>query len=240
MQNLFPDKVTQRFDREELTTIKKVETRLDEFHRGDIDVLVGTQMLSKGHNFRKVNLVLLLGFDAQLSYPDFRSREKVFQQISQVSGRSGRFGKTGKVLLQTFMPEAKIYNDIKENKSDSFYQEELDLRKEFQYPPFLRMAIIYLHSRSSQQVSQDAQSLRHLIHSATLSNEKIAQHFQQVEIYGPRTCSIEKRANQFSQMILIKSVHLNALHDLLCTIDLNFKPHRSTSVKFDIDPVNIF
>ena len=240
VQGLFPDRAIERFDREDLTTVKKIEARLNEFHQGKIDVLVGTQMLSKGHNFRRVNLVLLLGLDALLSYPDFRAREKVFQQISQVSGRSGRFGKRGKVLLQTFMPEAKIYADIKENKVDSFYQEELSLRKEFHYPPFVRMAIIYLHARSSEQVGLDAKKLKQLIHSAMASNKETAQHFKAVEIYGPRACSIEKRAGQFSQMILVKSAHLNALHDLIRTIHVNFRPHHSTSVKFDIDPVNIF
>ena len=90
LQKIFPDKVVKRFDRDELLTIKHIEARLNEFHQKEIDILVGTQMLSKGHNFKRVNLVLILGVDVQLGYPDFRSQEKVFQQVSQVSGPGGK------------------------------------------------------------------------------------------------------------------------------------------------------
>ena len=233
VEKIFPDKVIRRFDRDELTTIKHIELRLNEFHERKIDILVGTQMLSKGHNFKRVNLVLILGTDAQLSYPDFRSQEKVFQQVSQVSGRAGRFGKNSKVIIQTFMPRAKIYIHIKENSIDAFYQEELSLRHEHKYPPYLKMAIIYLSSRFSQRAEEDSHQLAFLLKSIR------DHHFKEVEIYGPRICNIEKRAKQFSWTILLKSSSINDLHNLLYTMKSNFKPKSSTSLKLDIDPMNI-
>ena len=231
--NIFPDSTVKRFDRDDLTTMKQVEERLQEFHRGDIDILVGTQMLSKGHNFKRVNLVLILGTDAQLSYPDFRSQEKVFQQVSQISGRSGRYGQEGRVLIQTFMPKAKIYHYIQNNDDSVFYRDELTLREEYRYPPYLKMAVIYLNSRFAHKLSSDAQDLAHLLQSIRDG------HFKDVEIYGPRACNVEKRANQFSQMILLKSNSINQLHNLIESMRLSFKPKNGSSLRLDIDPVTI-
>ncbi|MCY4644596.1 MAG: primosomal protein N' [Bacteriovoracales bacterium] len=233
IQDLFPDKTVKRFDREELKTMRKVEERLNEFHDGKIDILIGTQMLSKGHNFKRVNLVLVLGTDAQLSYPDFRSQEKAFQQIFQISGRAGRFGSEGKVLIQTFMPQAKIYTHLGKGDEDTFYREELLLRREYGYPPYSKMAMIYLHSKSSLQLSEDANRLGRFLESVR------DKHFANVELHGPRMCNIEKRAGRFSQMILIKSESINQLHNLVETMRLNFKPRHAISFQWDIDPMNI-
>ena len=233
VQEIFPDKVVRRFDRDELTVMKHIDLRLNEFHDGKIDILVGTQMLSKGHNFKRVNLVLILGTDGQLSYPDFRSQEKVFQQVSQVSGRAGRFGKDGKVLIQTFMPKAQIYAHIRENSVDEFYREELSLRHEYKYPPYSKMAIIYLTSRFANRAQEDSHQLAFFLKSIA------HDHFKEVEIYGPQMCNIEKRAKQFSWMVLLKSRSVNNLHNLIHTMRSNFKPKSSTSLKLDIDPMTI-
>ena len=233
LQEAFPSKIVKRFDRDELKTMKQVETRLNEFHQNEIDILVGTQMLSKGHNFKRVNLVLILGTDGRLSYPDFRSQEKVFQQILQVSGRAGRFGQDGRVLIQTYMPEAKIYAHIKDGDTDAFYQEELALRREYNYPPYLKMAVLYVTSRFAQRAGQDAHGLGQILKSLR------DQHFKDVEVYGPRACNVEKRAGRFSQMLLLKSGSINQLHNIIGSIRLNFKPQHSTTLKVDIDPASI-
>ena len=233
LKNLFPQQVVRRFDREELPNIKRIEQRLDEFHRGEIDILVGTQMLSKGHNFKRVNLVLVLGTDVQLSYPDFRSQEKVFQQISQISGRAGRFSSHGRVLIQTVMPGAKIYDYIVKNDGDSFYFEELNLRREFAYPPYTKMMIFYVSSRFSGKAQGDAEKLTNLL--CSLQKE----HFGEVNILGPRICNIEKRANQFTQMILLKSSSINELHNLVSSARIHFQPQSGSTIKLDIDPVQI-
>ena len=233
VQELFPNQVVARFDREELTTIKQVELCLHQFHQGKIDILVGTQMLSKGHNFERVNLVLILGADAQLSYPDFRAQERVFQQLSQVAGRAGRFSQKGRVMIQTFMPEAKIYAQVKKNSVQEFYRSELALRKEFNYPPYVKMAIVYLSCKSNKVVTEESLRLGELL---KILGKK---HFAQVDIYGPQTCNIERRAGQFSRMLLLKSGSINQLHNLLSSLGLNFKLRRGVSLKIDIDPINI-
>ncbi len=105
LQNIFKDSKVDRFDRAEIKTFTALEQKLSDFHEGKIDILIGTQMLSKGHNFKKVNLVIVLGVDNELNYPDFRSQEKAFQLLAQVSGRAGRYTSEGKVLIQTLNPE---------------------------------------------------------------------------------------------------------------------------------------
>ena len=109
LTEIFPDKRTERFDRDDIGTFGKLNLRLEEFHQGNIDILVGTQMLSKGHNFERVNLVVVMGIDGQLNFPDFRAAERAFQTMTQVSGRSGRFKEEGRVLVQTFNPENDIF-----------------------------------------------------------------------------------------------------------------------------------
>ena len=233
LQNIFPDRVVRRFDRDELVGAKQVEETLDKFHQKEIDILVGTQMISKGHNFKRVNLVLILGTDAQLSYPDFRSQEKIFQQVSQVSGRAGRFSQSGRVIIQTCMPKAKVYQYIADSNNDQFYREELSLRREFGYPPYVRMAIIYITSPFCERCEEEAYRLSQVL------KEIGKQHFSSVEICGPRVCNTEKRVNQFSRMIFAKSPFFNDLHNLLRSIDLNFSPRSSTSLRIDRDPINI-
>ena len=230
-RKIFPDRTVKRFDRDELSTIDRVEERLNEFHEKKIDILVGTQMLSKGHNFKRVNFVLILGIDAQLCYPDFRAQEKVFQQICQTAGRAGRFGEQGRVVIQTFMPDAKIYTYIKNDNADAFYRAELSLRKEFHYPPYLKMAVIYLSSKCAKKVKEDSWELYHIFRSIR------DQHFGKVEIYAPKACNVEKRANQFSWMLLLKSKSVNQLHNLIQSMNLNFRP--SSSLRLDIDPINV-
>ena len=148
LQDIFTSKRIERFDRDEVGTFKKVNQRLEDFHNGDIDILVGTQMLSKGHNFERVNLVVMLGIDSQLNFPDFRAAERVFQTMTQVSGRSGRFGGDGRVLVQTLNPENEIFSFVE--RPEAFYARELEIRESCHCPPFSRQAELYLTSKKSE------------------------------------------------------------------------------------------
>ncbi len=230
----FPQKVIERFDREEIKTFKQLETRLDDFHQGKVDLMVGTQMLSKGHNFEKVKLVLILGIDSQLNFPDFRSSERVYQTLTQVSGRAGRYSQDGRVMIQTLNPENKLFEIIKNHDFDQFYKEELKIRELCECPPYKRLAMIHFSSRFQERLiphvsEQVGPMLRSLI----------ATNFPEVTILGPRPAHIEKKSNQFSWSILLKSKDLTQLHNLLKTFEMNYKSLSSVSYKIDVDPYNM-
>jgi primosomal protein N' (replication factor Y) len=231
LQKVFPDKKIERFDRDEIKTFKQLEERLEDFHKGEVDIMVGTQMLSKGHNFEKVKMVLILGIDAQLNFPDFRASERVYQTLTQVSGRAGRFSQDGKVLIQTLNPENRIFSIVKNHEFESFYEEELKIRELCDCPPFKRLAMIHFTSRFQDKL------IPHVTESVgPMMRSLVAGHFPEVIILGPRPASIEKKSNQFTWSILFKSQDLAQLHNLLKTFEINYKSLSSVTYKIDIDP----
>ena len=188
-------------------------------------------MLSKGHNFEKVKLVLILGIDSQLNFPDFRSSERVYQTLTQVSGRAGRYSQDGKVLIQTLNPENRLFDIVKKHDFNTFYEEELKIREMCECPPFKRLAMIHFSSRFQEKlIPHVSESVGPMLRSL------IAGHFPEVTILGPRPANIEKKSNQFTWSILLKSKDLPQLHNLLKSFEINYKSMSSVSYKIDIDP----
>ncbi|MFZ4712872.1 MAG: replication restart helicase PriA [Bacteriovoracaceae bacterium] len=233
---IFPDKKIERFDRDEIKTLEQLELKLNRFHEGKIDLFVGTQMLSKGHNFKRVNLVLILGVDAQLNFPDFRSNEKIYQLLTQVSGRAGRFGDKSEVLIQTLNKDNPLFSHVMNHSFSQFYVDELDIRKSCFCPPYSKLAIVYIHSRFQDRVVDKAMEVFNLM--SNLKN----QHFTSVVISEPRPANIEKRANQFTWCLLLKATENKSLHDFIHNfyrLDKSTKKMSGVSVKIDIDPYNL-
>ncbi|AUO00099.1 primosomal protein N' [Bacteriovorax stolpii] len=230
LQELFPDRVVERFDRDEIKTFGKLEETLDLFHQKKIDILVGTQMLSKGHNFENVNLVIILGIDSQLNFPDFRSNERVYQTLTQVSGRAGRFGKKAEVLVHTLAPENKIFSYLKNHSFDDFYKDEIPLREMCSSPPVKKIILLYINGKHQAEVikesSTQAERLSELAHT----------HFNKVDVLGPRPSMIEKKVNKFTWSLLLRSDDINQLHNLLNTFLKNYRPPHTISLKIDVDP----
>ncbi len=234
LQRLFPDKQIDRFDREEIKNFKQLEERLSNFHQGKIDLMVGTQMLSKGHNFEKVKLVLILGIDSQLNFPDFRSAERVYQTLTQVSGRAGRYSQDGKVLIQTLNPESSLFQIVKNHDFHQFYEDELKIRELCDCPPFKRLAMIHFSSRFQDKLISHVSEF-----VGVLLRDLIRQHFKEVTILGPRPASIERKSNQFTWSILLKSKDLPQLHNLLKSFEMNYKSMSGIAYKIDIDPYSL-
>jgi primosomal protein N' (replication factor Y) len=230
LQGLFPDKIIERFDRDEIKTFTKLEDTLNLFHDKKIDILVGTQMLSKGHNFENVNLVIILGIDSQLNFPDFRSNERVYQTLTQVSGRAGRFGKKAEVLVHTLAPENKIFTYLKNHSFDEFYKDEIPMREMCSSPPMKKLILIYFNGKDQGQVikesSEQAQRLR----------DTAEAHFNKVDILGPRPSMIEKKVNKFTWSLMIRSEDVNQLHNLVNSFEKNYRPPHTISLKIDVDP----
>jgi len=233
LTELFPEKNIERFDRDEIKTTKDLNDKLDRFHAGEIDVFVGTQMLAKGHNFKKVNLVVILGIDSMLNYADFRSSEKTYQLIEQVAGRAGRYSPESKVIIQTMNPNHSVFKFIAAHSFNGFYKEEMPLRQLCYCPPFSKIIMIYFSSRFRDRLISEASKV-----FKDLSKVSSA-HFPDVKLYGPTPLSIEKKANQFTWAIMLKSDDVQNLHKLLATFDLNYRPVSNITHKIDVDPIHI-
>jgi primosomal protein N' (replication factor Y) len=231
---IFPDKKIERFDRDEIKNFKQLEQRLSDFHAGKIDLMVGTQMLSKGHNFEKVKLVLILGIDGQLNFPDFRSSERVYQTLTQVAGRAGRYSQDGKVLIQTLNPENSLFQIVKNHDFHQFYQDELKIRLLCDCPPYTRLAMIHFSSRFQERLIPHVSD-----YVGSMLRGMIMQHFSEVTILGPRPAHIEKKSNQFTWSLLLKSKDLGQLHNLIKSFEMSYKSVASVSYKVDIDPYSM-
>jgi len=230
LSECFPQHVVARFDRDEIKNFDDLKERLDDFHARKIDILVGTQMLSKGHNFQHVNLVLILGVDSQLNFADFRSQERTYQLVAQVAGRAGRYSQKSRVLIQTMNPDNPVFKHLKGHDLSSFYREELEHRRNSETPPFKKQVMIYYSSRQREQMVKEllktAENLKMIAH----------KHFSQVEVLGPIPSMIEKRAEHFTWFLLLKSDDTKSLHQLLSTFEKNFHASSNISVKIDVDP----
>lgn len=230
----FPEYSAERFDRDEISNLKDLNAKLERFHKKEIDILVGTQMLAKGHNFEKVNLVVMLGVDSMLNFSDFRSTERMYQLAKQVAGRAGRYHPESEVLVQTMTPEHNVFQFIRDNSFDGFYKDELMARQICFCPPFSKMAMLYFSSRFRERAVKTISDV-----AANLS-KAVASDFPEVRLMGPSPLTIEKKANQYTWAIMLKSENVNHLHNLLNTFETNYKSVSNVSYKIDVDPVQIF
>lgn len=157
---LFPGARVARMDLD--TTRKKndYENIIRAFSEHEVDILIGTQMVTKGLHFDDVSLVAVLNADALISQPDFRSYERAYQMLEQVSGRAGRTGQQGSVFIQTFDPEHPIFHYVCDHATDAFYQAQIEERHRFRFPPFYRQITLTLRHSNEQRVSQAAEWLQ--------------------------------------------------------------------------------
>ncbi len=152
---LFPEAKIARMDLDTTRTKNAYERIIHDFSQGKTNVLIGTQMVTKGLDFDKVSVVGILNADAMLNYPDFRAYEQAFMMMAQVSGRAGRKGKRGLVLLQTTSPELPVVGQVVRNDYQAFYTDLLEERRLFRYPPFFRLVYVYL-KHAKEQVAETA------------------------------------------------------------------------------------
>lgn len=228
---IFPEARIQRMDLDTTRSKTSFQTIINEFEEGETDILVGTQMVSKGLDFDKVSLVGIFEADRMIHFPDFRSAERSFQLLTQVSGRAGRRDKRGKVLIQTTNPNQPILLKIIENDYDGLYQDEIQERENYHYPPFTRL--IQLTTKHIEQpIAQKA---------AQILAEKLAEKLGKGRVLGPETPLVERIRNQFLFDILIKlerNLNLKAIktfiHDEVDNI-LTDKTFKGTTVVVDVD-----
>lgn len=191
---LFPKAKVARMDLDSTRSKHAYKQLIDDFTSKTIDILIGTQMVTKGLDFDNVTVVGLLNVDSLLNYPDFRSFERAFQLITQVRGRAGRKDKPGKVLVQTSQPQNVILEVIQKDKWESFYKAQLEERKKFDYPPYSRLIEINVIDKSVEEVNAMA-------HELAL---KLKEGFQN-RLLGPEFPLVAKVRNQYYKRIVIKT-----------------------------------
>jgi primosomal protein N' (replication factor Y) len=193
IKKVFPNARVERFDWDVMRIKNKHNEIIRRFEKREIDILVGTQMLVKGLDFEHVHVVGVLSADSLLSYPDFRVNERMFQLLEQVSGRAGRKGQVGRVFIQLFKTTHPTILHVQAHDYLNFYKEEIEERKEFQYPPYTRLLRITLKHKRQDTVLLAAQKLANDLSS-----------LPKTILFGPAEPPIARIRNQFIQEILLK------------------------------------
>ncbi|HUH75467.1 MAG TPA: primosomal protein N' [Chitinophagales bacterium] len=232
LQAIFQDAKFLRLDYDTAKSKHAHEKIIHQFENDEADILIGTQMVTKGLDFKNVHLVGVLSADSLLYYPDFRATERAFQLLSQVSGRAGRSEKTGKVLIQISNPDHPITNYLRDNNIENFYKKELGERKKFHYPPFVRMIHISVRD-ASEKVANDAAKYLFLQINAQIEGECL----------GPSIPSLSKLQGKYIREIIIKldrkaSVITAAKNIIENTRQLmyQYKAYKKVRLVIDVDP----
>jgi primosomal protein N' (replication factor Y) len=232
LREIFPGARIGRMDRDTVRSRHDMERLLARLHAGEINLLVGTQMIAKGHDIHGVTLVGVVGADHALALPDFRAAERVFQLLTQVSGRAGRGELPGKVVVQTYHPDHYAIERAREHDFLGFVERELKFRRWMHYPPFGILANLLIQSEVFEQAAAWAATLGKWFSSTALDR---------IRVLGPATAPIPrlKRIHRFH--ILLKAERrealLRALHEVRAHADESGIPRRN--LIFDVDPVNL-
>jgi len=232
LTTFFPDAVIDRMDVD--TTTRKGSHRkiLERVENGQTDILVGTQMIAKGHDYPNIAVVGVISADTILNIPDFRSAERTFQLLTQVAGRTGRGDKNGKVLIQTYSPEH--YSIIAAQKHDykNFYLKEIENREQFLYPPFALLVNIIIQGQGEKSVITGAQEL-----------ERFLGPYQNLilETFGPSTAPIARIKNKHRWQIILKFNGYKKRNYVLAEINNIFFKNISKNVFYniDVDPLTV-
>ena len=209
INKIFPNASTIRMDIDTVTKKNSHEQILNKFREENIDILIGTQMIVKGHHFPNVTLVGVMAADSSLNIEDYRANERTFQILTQVAGRAGRENLPGKVIVQTYNPDSLAIEYAKEQNYKSFYDTEIGIRKQLKYPPFCDIMVIGISGKNEKNVTEIAEKLHKHIKTRII-NEKIG-----LLLYKPLPAPIDKIKNKYRWRIIIKCIYNNQINELL-------------------------
>ena len=233
LQGIFPKAAMARLDRDSTSAIGAAEKILGRFRSGELQILLGTQMVAKGHDFPKVNLVGVLDADSGLGLSDFRAQERAFQLITQVSGRAGRQMDSGRVYLQTFRPDNPLLAFALEHDFQSFYRAEIERRNELEYPPFRRLLLVEITGDDETLVEEHmglfGEAFRHFAPQAD------------VLVLGPAFAVLKKIKDQYRAQIIGKGKAPNQLEWVFSQALGHYhpkEPHK-TKLRVDMDPLSM-
>lgn len=225
----FPNAKVVRMDTDTTSKKNSLKNIIEAFKNKEYDILVGTQMISKGFDFDNVTLVGVINADASLNIPDFRSNERTFSLLSQVAGRAGRKNKTGEVILQTFDVNNQTLNYVKENNYYQFFQNEMKIRHALNYPPYYFLVNLKIISKDYAVASINANK----------TVKFLKEYLKEEIILGPTTASMFKLNNKFHFQIIVKYKKEDKLMPVLKKLDNIFININNCDLDIDINPLRI-
>ena len=231
LHQYFPTARIARMDRDTVSGKKGFETILQGFREGAFDILLGTQMIAKGHDIPNVTLVCVVTADAALSLPDFRAAERTFQLLTQVAGRAGRGATPGRVLVQTLHPDHYSVTLAAAQDYEAFYAAELAFRRQLRYPPFAYLANVLLRHESQEEAMRMATEVKWLLDPAP----------EQTRVMGPAEAPVPKLKKDFRYQLLVKAASRPVLRRTILLIRDHAvaQKWKATSLVLDIDPLNL-
>ena len=229
----FPYAKTIRMDVDTVTKKNSHEEILNKFKNEDIDILIGTQMVVKGHHFPKVTLVGVIAADSSLNIDDYRATERTFQILTQVAGRAGRENLPGKVIIQSYNPENFSIQDAQKQDYEEFYQTEIALRKQLKYPPFCDIIVIGFNSINEEELKK-VSSTAYKFAINNLNQEEF-------KVFKPMPSPIDKIQNKYRWRIIIKGNMDKKANEVLNELLKNLydKDYKNTKITIDVNPNNM-
>ncbi|MBR6841300.1 MAG: primosomal protein N' [Prevotella sp.] len=232
VRDIFPEARIARMDLDTTRSRQAYERIISDFASGRTNLLIGTQMISKGLDFDKVSVVGILNADTMLNYPDFRAHEHAFMMMAQVSGRAGRKGKRGLVILQTKSPDIPLIQHVVQNNYSAFYKSLIAERQQFHYPPYYRLVYVYLKHRQAS-----------LAESASIEMASRLRQWFGTRVLGPDKPGVAKVKSLSIQMLVLKlelNLQMAEVRKYLTLAQqqmLQDKRYNSLQIYFDVDPL---
>ncbi len=233
LTRLFPRARIQRMDSDLLQRKDDYRRILGDFRAGRIDILVGTQMIAKGLHFPNVTLVGIIFADLSLHIPDFRAAERTFQLLTQVAGRAGRGDVEGEVIVQSFTPFHAAVQCARRHDFPSFYAEEMGFRRQLEYPPFTRVALLTLRGRNEEKVRFTATHLRRQI------EDEVAPHVGPLWIAGPAPAPLQRAEGYYRHQLMLRTRNMSRLSEGLARMRATLCLPEDLLLTIDIDAVNL-
>ena len=232
LQTMFPQARILRMDRDTLRSKHTLRQMLDQIRSHEVDIIIGTQLVTKGHDFANITFVGVILADLSLNFSDFRSAERTFQLLTQVAGRAGRGSKPGEVLIQTYNPLHHALQCTRDHDFSQFQQREFHNRQQLKVPPFVAMVLVLFSSLKNDR----ARTLAHLFFQNLMTEKKIG-----FDSLGPIEAPIKRINNRYRWMVILKAPQVNYLHLLLQTAlhsPTPLNPRREDRIAIDINPYN--
>ena len=234
IREMFPQASVIRMDIDTVTKKNSHEDILNKFKNDGIDILIGTQMVVKGHHFPNVTLVGVIAADSSLNIDDYRAHERTFQILTQVAGRAGRGKDKGKVIIQTYNPDSFCIQYSQKQDYKLFYDTEINIRKQLRYPPFCDIILIGISSTNYKEIEKNAKIIYEDI------KQKIKTKKLQIILYKPVPAPIDKIKNRFRWRIIIKcKIDEKLIDEISDTIEKVSNTRGNTRVIVDTNPTNM-
>jgi primosomal protein N' (replication factor Y) len=239
VETLFPQARVARMDHDTTRRRGSLVKILNDLRKGSIDVLIGTQMVAKGHHYPNITLVGILCADLSLNFPDFRSGERTFQLLAQVAGRAGRGERPGRVILQTFNPEHFCISTARDQDHCAYFDEEIGFRQSALYPPFCRLIQVTITGKDKAETARSARRAgkicRRIVRGYPWPHEA-------VEVLGPVTAPLSRIKDRYRWHLLLKGRQVTYLHQVAKDFrQRSFReiPAKGVRLIIDVDPVNM-